>query len=187
MTAKKMAIALSVLLTFIGVIDFSNRLSISNESSQVADAAVVLAANKTELDPTRLNRAQVAELLSWSDVKAKAIEKDVEPVVKKVTTPVAKKPAVVAKPPDVHKTVQAAIAGDVSKHLIGDELLSLKGIFYDGSDFASIEIENIKTKDKQYFTFARDKAMANFQLQEIGRYHVVLSKKGKNITLKLFE
>lgn len=186
MAAKKAAIIFSCVLLLLGLIDFANRLTVDVALSALKTTSQAAGVSAQQDNPALLNRDTIAQLLSWADIKPKvAAVAEVKPT--EVAPVVATPPPVVPKPPDIHKVVEAAIAGDVSKHLIGDELLSLKGLFYDGKEFAAVEIENIKTKAVRHETFAKGKAVADFQLAEIGKYHVVLKKQDQTIKLQLFE
>ena len=185
MEAKQVAMIFSVVLTLIGLIDFASRLTVDNDVVDQKQVDADVGADKVLIDQTQLTLDEMGKLLAWSDVKAKVAEQPAVAVVAK-PKPVAVA-AVVAPPPDVRKTVAAAIAGDPSKQLLGDDLLTLKGIFYDGKEFASVEIENIHSKTKQYTTLAMGKPMADLHLVEIGKYHVVLKKQKQSVKLRLFK
>jgi len=178
MVAKRVFIGLLILL----ILDFALRMvfQATDGSTQVKQQTQAQSIN---LDAILLSEAQVNELLAWSDIKPKVVE-----VVK---TPVAVKKAVVKKPPpvkvDVHKQVAAAISGDKSKRLVGDELLTLKGIFFDGQEFAVVEIENIVTKTKRYFRAAKGKTLGKFKLTTIGKNQVSISGSDRVIKLFMFD
>lgn len=181
-TAKTAALLLSGILLLLGLIDFVNRLTFSAsvpESTSPHQQAVV--ADGTHAG--QLTPAAMAKLLDWSDIAPVVVKKTRQkPKIKPVAAPVK-----VARPVDVHRQVRQAIEGDVSKHLLGDDLLSLKGIFYDGNTFAAVEIENINSKKSRYITFAANKTVDQYKLIEIGKNHVILQKLDDTIKLQLFE
>ena len=131
-----------------------------------------------------MEQQQLTDLLSWSDIEVKQPEPVKQQVVQ---TQQAVKKAPPAKPKvDIHKQVAARIKGDKSKYLIKDELLTLKGLFYDGKEFAVVEIENIVTKKKQYFRSTANKALGKHKLEKIGKNHVVVSSGQQQVTLYMF-
>jgi hypothetical protein len=184
MEAKKAALYLSIMLGLGGVVDFVSRLTVGDLSVGKTTTTDAKVAAVSQAGGVMLDEAAIGELLSWSDSKPTVAEPDKALPVAAVAPPVVVE---APKPPDIHNIVRQAIAGDTSKRLIGDDLLTLRGIFYDGKDFASVEIENITTKVKQYVTFAVNKAGADFKLVEIGKYHVVLKKADQSIKLELFK
>jgi CO dehydrogenase/acetyl-CoA synthase gamma subunit (corrinoid Fe-S protein) len=128
-----------------------------------------------------LSIKEVEKLLDWSDVKPKVVKNAVPNVA-------ALQPMVVAQPKvDVHAMVKATIAGDVSKSLIGDDLLSLKGLFYDGHEFAVVEVENIITKKIQYYRAKVNESLASHQLVKIGKNHVLIKSGEQNVKLQMFD
>ncbi|MFT4925943.1 MAG: hypothetical protein ACI8WB_002038 [Phenylobacterium sp.] len=195
MAAKKVALLFSALLVLLGLIDFTNRLTVASASKVQPSDGADQGAGMAVLNNTMLDEAAVKKLLSWSDIKPVAAV--VKPVVAPAVQPVVVPPVVVIapKPVDQHKVVAAAIAGDPSQHLLGDDLLALKGVFYDGKDFASVEIQNINSKVTRYITFSKGKAtdkatggfVTDYILTEIGKYHVVLKKQAAVVKLQLFK
>jgi len=191
MTAKKVAILCSAFLVFLGLMDFVNRLTVTRVSKAQQSESIEQRSSSVVLNDTMLDEAAVTELLSWSDIKTV-----ISPLP--VPVPVQLPPPVVApKPetPDPRKVVAAAIVGDPSQHLLGDDLLALKGVFYDGKDFASVQIQNINSKVTRYITFANGKGIdtatgenvTDYVLTEIGKFHVVLKKQDVVVKLQLFK
>ena len=170
-----------ILLTVVVVLDFLFRIvflghdeqgnATGHQSAQLVDEGGLASIKQEQLD----------DLLSWSDVEVKA------PVVKpKPVSQVAKAKPQPKPKVDVHKLVAARIKGDKSKYLIKDELLTLKGLFYDNKAFAVVEIENIVTNSKQYFRSSENKALGKHKLDKIGKNHVVVSSGQQKITLYMF-
>ena len=179
MDAKRIAVGLSGLLGVIMLIDFSSRLMVSVEvndkQNQVSNTTTAIS-NK---EAVVLSLSEVEKLLDWSDIKPKP-----SVAVAKV---VVEEPVVVKPKVDIHKQVRQAIAGDKSKQLIGNDLLSLKGIFFDGENFAVVEIENITTKNKQYFRAKANENLATHQLMSIGKNLVEIKNGDKTVTLQMFD
>ncbi|NQZ05995.1 MAG: hypothetical protein HRT35_02445 [Algicola sp.] len=181
MQAPKAALVLSIVFLLFGAVDLLSRVLFS-----VDVATQNTQTDKAQLDEQKtgamlLSIKAVEKLLDWSDVKPKVVKKA-------VTTTVAAQPGVVAKPKvDVHAVVKAAIAGDVSKTLIGDDLLSLKGVFYDGHQFAVVEVENIITKKIQYYRAKANESLASHLLVKIGKNHVLIKSGEQNIKLQMFD
>jgi hypothetical protein len=180
MEAKKVALGLSGLLMLVFLVDFSSRLmssvDVKDNQGQSEQPATVSSHNNAIM----LSLEDVEKLLDWSDIKPKNVvkvepKKDVDKVV------------VAAPKIDIHKQVRALIVGDKSKRLIGDDLLSLKGIFFDGDNFAVVEVENITTKKKQYFRAKVDEMLATHQLLSIGKNLVEIKNGDKAIKLQMFD
>ena len=177
---KRIVIFVSVVV----VLDFLSRLvfigdDATNNNNLNADGAAAQVVGSNLLD-----KEQVEQLFAWSDIKPKEPEKP--KVVAATVAPV--QPA--APPPkpkvDVHKQVAERIRGDKSKFLIKDDLLTLKGLFYDGQEFAVVEVENIVTKQKQYFRSSVNKALGSHKLEQIGKNFVVVSSGNQKVTLYMF-
>jgi len=188
MTPKKVALWFSLFLVFILAIDFINRLTVGSVSEVQQGESAFQSVDTAILNNVMLDETAVKKLLNWSDIK---------PLT---PAPVTPEPAVVVatpkpKPQDQRKVVAAAIIGDPSQHLLGDDLLALKGVFYDGKDFASVEIQNINSRVTRYITFTNGKGIDNatgglindYELTEIGKYHVVLNKQTVEVKLQLFK
>ncbi|MCJ8272062.1 MAG: hypothetical protein MJK04_22030 [Psychrosphaera sp.] len=181
MQAPKLALILSIILFVIGVTDLFTRVIVSvdvtNESSEAAQQVDDEANAKAML----LSFEEVEKLLNWSDIKPKVVVAAVAKVAKA-------KPSVAVKPKvDVHAVVKANIAGDASKFLVGDELLSLRGLFYDGQEFAVVEIENIVTKKIKYYRAKVNESLASHQLAKIGKNHVMIKSGQQTMKLQLFD
>lgn len=158
---KRVVITLSAIV----ILDFLFRMMFI--SDELADKAGQKEASTTVASGTMatIEQAQLVELLSWSDVEP---EKTPEPQKVAVAQTVSKPPPPPSKPQvNVHQQVADAIKGDKSKYLIKDELLTLKGVFYDGREFAVVEVENIVTKKKEYFRSNANKALGKHKLSLI--------------------
>jgi hypothetical protein len=181
MQAQKLALMLSILLFVIGVTDVFTRVMLSVDVTNETSSGAQQVGREANTKATLLSIEQVEKLLDWSDVKPKAV---VKPVTTKVVTV---KPVVVAPKVDVHAIVKANIAGDTSKQLVGDDLLSLRGVFYDGQEFAVVEIENIVTKSIKYYRAKVNESLASHKLTKIGKNHVMIKSGQQNIKLQMFD
>ena len=188
MTLKKVVVLFSVFLVLLGLMDFTNRLTLTSVSNMQQSEMVDQGSEPVELNHIMLDEAAVKALLSWSDIKAVTL----------LPEPIQLPPPVVEPEPealDQRQVVTAVILGDPSQYLLGDDLLALKGVFHDGKDFASVEIQNINSQVKRYITFAKGKgidkvsggSVTDYVLTEIGMYHVVLKKQDVVVKLQLFK
>ncbi len=180
MQARKLALMLSIILFVVGLTDLFTRVWLSVDVANAGSELTQQVSGEAKAQATLLSIEQVEKLLDWSDIKPKV-------VVKPVAKVAAVKPVVVAPKVDVRAIVKAKIAGDDSKYLLGDDLLSLKGLFYDGQEFAVVEIENILTKKIKYYRAKVNESLAGHQLAKIGKNHVMIKSGQKNIKLQMFD
>jgi hypothetical protein len=191
MTVKQSVISLGMVMFAIALIDFVARLTFSSVTPESTNMTVI--GQKTQTySSTHIDLKAMEALLGWSDVKPTAVAQKPAPV-KPANIPAP----VEVKKPDIRQMVKRAIQGDASKYLHGDELLSLKGVFYDGRMFASVELEDVNSKSKQYLTLTQDVNLeaakdsnaqtAGYQLVEIEKYHIVLTKNSVRIRLEMFQ
>lgn len=188
MNAKKVAGFTAMLLALVLLLDFMMRLAVKT-GEQSADKAAVQQSQIAQVKPAGvLTLEEVNTLLAWSDVKPSPQQLAQAEAEAKAAAAAA---AANTPPPppqvDVHQQVSAAISGDVSKSLIGDKLFTLRGVFYDKTNFAVLEVENIVTKEKQYFRASVKQTVDNHQLMEVGKNHVILKNGDQNIRLQMFE
>ncbi len=189
MTAKKVAILFGAFLACLGAIDFLNRLMVTSVSDGRQNGSFEQGVGNMAPNRLMLDEAAVKELLSWSDIKL--------PPPKVLPAPVQQLPVEVEEPkaPEPSKIVASAILGDPSQYLLDNDLLALKGIFYDGKYLASVEIQNIYNKKIRYITFTKGKGVdkttgknvTDYRLVEVGKYHLVLKKQETVVKLKLFK
>lgn len=179
--ATKLAGKLLIGLILICLLDVVSRLLwTSRDMAQPALSSSDII-KKQGLERILLSTAQVSELLSWSDLPPKVLPAPVKIAnVTKATTQAKLKV-------DVHAVAAQTIKSDRSKHLIGDEIFSLKGLFYDGKKFAVVEIENIVTKQKQYYRANVNQPLGSHQLAAIGKDHVVIKNGETQVTLVMFD
>ena len=78
------------------------------------------------------------------------------------------------------------MAGEFAWRLAWPLRLTLKGLFYDGQEFAVVEVENIVTKKTQYFRSSVNKALGSHKLEQIGKNFVVVSSGNQRVTLYMF-
>jgi hypothetical protein len=176
-----------LLLFFILLVDVVTRMFFSAEQNNVSGDSAFVVSAKDNLEGTLLSVEQVKTLFAWSDVETKTVKADTPTnVVKKVVKQDQKAKAAISQA-DKRKAVVAAIAGDKSKRLIGDELLSLKGVFFDQKQFAVVEIENIISNKKQYFKAEVNDPLSGYLLASMGKDHVAIKHSDQEIKLYLFE
>lgn len=184
MDAKKVALLLSGIIALILLVDFTTRLTVDVEVQDNKDENVQAQQEATGEAPF-LTIEQVQEILAWSDKV---------PTPEEIAAQQQAAQAAVAPPPtppqpkiDVHEQVRQLIAGNVSKHLLGDQLLTLKGVFYDQHNFAVVEVENIISKEKKYYRAKLNDIFATNHLAQIGKNHVLIKNGDQEVRLRMFE
>lgn len=178
--ARKVVIVLVVIL----LLDFLLRLtwSVDVAGNQDANANGLLALkDKSSI----MTVEKVEKLFAWSDIEPKAPEVT-QPVVTEVKQPEVVKPKE-PTPEEVRQQVVQSISGDVTKTLLGDDLLTLKGLFYDGKDFAVIEVENIYTKQKQYKRASVGEKIGDYLLEGVSNTSATVAYQQQKVTLKMFK
>ena len=110
MTLKKVVVLFSVFLVLLGLMDFTNRLTLTSVSNMQQSEIVDQGSEPVELNHIMLDEAAVKALLSWSDIKAVTL----------LPEPIQLPPPVVEPEPealDQRQVVTAAILGDPSQSL----------------------------------------------------------------------
>ncbi len=188
MDAKKVATVVGALMLLVLSVDFSQRLLVGVEiehksSEQQGDAQA------PNVQATLLSVEEMKTLLAWSDIEPTpqeiAQQKAKEQQAQQAATPPPPPPP--APKVDVHAQVQQAIVGDDSKRLLGDNLITLRGVFFDREHFAVMEVENILSKSKQYYRAKLNETVDGHLLVDIGKNFVSIQNGDQHIRLQMFE
>lgn len=187
MNPKKVALVTCAILALILLLDFNSRISAQQDVSEDKAADTSKEQIHQASSTTLMTLEQVETLLAWSDIKPDpAVVVNPEPQSKPVEQAVEQTP-----PPepqvDLHTQVRQAIEGNVSKSLLGDNLFTLRGIFNDQQDFAVIEVENIISKQKEYFRTQLNGVIGGYTLVAIGKNYVSIKNGDQNVRLQMFE
>ena len=80
-----------------------------------------------------------------------------------------------------------SIIGDRSKAIQNNQLLTLKGIFFETGYFAVIEVMQISDRNVSYHKVRVDEQFAGFSVNSIDRYQIRLQASEQPVILSLFE
>ena len=178
---RSVAVKSCVLLACILLIDAATRLWWHTEvTTPSVEPQTEAMASTTGLE---FSVATMESLLAWSD-----------PIVKNANTGKKNTQSTKAKQgnkPAVNKVkqrinqVKQAVANNANQQVIGDDLLTLRGIFDDGTVFAVIEVENIRTSEKQYLRLAANQQQAGYKLIEVSNNQILIARAAQQVKLKM--
>lgn len=170
-------------------IDFWSRLAVGISDDVQSSVANVAKSKTFQMTFTGLTSQQVTNAFAWAQkdkpfTKAQAAPVKPEKVVSKPVEVKAPIKTVVEDPID---KLQNEIRGDSSKSIHDQQLLTLKGIFFETGFFAVIEVTNIPNKQVSYHKVRVGERFSSFAVESINKYQIRLTAKEQPIVLSLFE
>lgn len=180
---------ISVLLVGV-LIDFLTRLTVElpihgkgNKSSQTA-ASVEFKSTFYGLSKTDIDTA-----FAWAtDDKPFVKPSQAIDAIKPVEAAAVDVPIPVEPPKeDPVELLAKSITGDRSKTIQDNQLLTLKGIFFETGYFAVIEVMKISDSSVSYHKVRINEQFAGFSVNSINRYQIRLQASEQPVILSLFE
>lgn len=180
---------ISVLLVGV-LIDFLTRLTVElpvhNKGSKNSQTAASIEFKNTFYG---LSKTDIDNAFAWATddkpfVKPSQVPDETKPVeAAAVDVPVP----VVPLEEDPVELLAKTIIGDRSKAIQDDQLLTLKGIFFETGYFAVIEVMKISDNSVSYHKVRINEQFAGFSVNSIDRYQIRLQASEQPVILSLFE
>lgn len=174
-------------LILVALIDFWTRLTLDvDPNKQSSVASNIGQSSSLEQNFVGLSQDDIANAFAWA-AKDKPYVKS-EPKETSQPQPVVTPPPATPTPvEDPVEKLKKSILGDSTKVIRGENLLVLKGIFFESGYFAVIELTNITTRNVTYHKVRVGEQFGGFTVKSIDKYQINLNVNEQPVVLSLFE